>query len=509
MRVFFFPQILVVLLFTLPWLNPFSPGPTPAAAALVFSWLCVGGALLCLAWFWNHIDERRLLQAIALSWMLAAVVSALVGLLQYAGLSDAASPWINATSPGVAYGNLRQRNQFATLTNIGLCAVLYWWATRQPRRGTASVVYAMAFLLGVGNAASSSRTGLTQLLVLAALVGVWHATGAASSPIRLHGLRTVGVACGAYAMATLVLPHLAGLDPHSTGIVARLYETSPECTSRITLWRNVIDLIGQRPWTGWGWGNLAFAHFSALYPGERFCDLLDNAHNLPLHFAVELGLPVAAVGCTLVLWAVVRLQPWRETEPARQMAWAVFVLIGVHSLLEYPLWYGPFQLAALLCLWVLWHRPLEQSTGVFGSGTLRFWAALLGGCLVVASGYAGWDYWRVSQLYIAPAERASRYREDTMEKVRGTKLFQDQVLFAELTTSAMSHSNALRIHTLARQLLHFSPEPRVVEQLIESAVMLGRDDEAAYYLQRYQAAYPQEHQRWAEAAKQNLRPHDL
>lgn len=34
-----------------------------------------------------------------------------------------------------------------------------------------------------------------------------------------------------------------------------------------------------------------------LFPGERFCVLLDNAHNLPLHLAVELGVPVAALLC--------------------------------------------------------------------------------------------------------------------------------------------------------------------------------------------------------------------
>mgnify|MGYP000334785991 CR=1 FL=1 len=39
--------------------------------------------------------------------------------------------------------------------------------------------------------------------------------------------------------------------------------------------------------------------------------------------------------------------------------------------------------------------------------------------------------------------------------------------------------------------------PRVIEALIESAVLLGRDDEALYYLQRYRAAFPERHARWA------------
>ena len=51
---------------------------------------------------------------------------------------------------------------------------------------------------------------------------------------------------------------------------------------------------------------------------------------------------------------------------------------------------------------------------------------------------------------------------------------------------------------MALELLHYSPEPRVIEQLIESAVMLGQDDGALFYLVRYRAAFPKEHARWAK-----------
>jgi len=39
----------------------------------------------------------------------------------------------------------------------------------------------------------------------------------------------------------------------------------------------------------------------------------------------------------------------------------------------------------------------------------------------------------------------------------------------------------------------------VLEKLIESAVLLGREDEALFYLVRYQAAFPEHHARWAKA----------
>ncbi len=32
------------------------------------------------------------------------------------------------------------------------------------------------------------------------------------------------------------------------------------------------------------------------------------------------------------------------------MAWGVLAIILLHSLLEYPLWYGPFQMALCQCV---------------------------------------------------------------------------------------------------------------------------------------------------------------
>jgi O-antigen ligase len=119
----------------------------------------------------------------------------------------------------------------------------------------------------------------------------------------------------AYVVAIIALPRLAGLDPHATGMLARLQAGDPACASRLTLWGNVLHLIAQKPWLGWGWGNLDYAHFITLYPGARFCDILDNAHNLPLHLAVELGVPVALLVCGMGLWLVLRAQPWREARP--------------------------------------------------------------------------------------------------------------------------------------------------------------------------------------------------
>ncbi len=471
----------VVFFIALPWLNPFSSGPAPA----VLPWL-VTLASLALVLLWAK--PARLPELAPLAWMLAALLSAEIGLLQYFGGAAAFEPWINATGLGEAFGNLRQRNQFATLTNIGLASLLWWVAQAQenPRPVPAGVLVFLAALLAAGNAASSSRTGLLQLILLAALVLIWGGW-------RQSGPRRVVLsALLAYGAAELLLPLLAGLDPRGAGILGRLHEGDAACVSRVTLWSNVLHLIAQKPWLGWGWGELDYAHFITLYPGTRFCDILDNAHNLPLHLAVELGLPLALLVCGAAVWAVWRARPWREQNTTRQLAWTVLALIMLHSMLEYPLWYGPFQVAAGLSLWLLW-RPGPD----FGARLPPYLAPLTALLLLGTSGYAAWDYLRISQIYLSPQQRSKPYREDTLAKIGDSWLFANQVRFAQLTTTSLTPDNARQVHDQAAALLHFSPEPRVLEMLIASAALLGRDDEVRFYQLRYRAAFPENYTNWA------------
>ncbi len=485
------------VLIALPWLNPLSPGPSPS----VIPWLLTLGSLaLLMLW----VAPARLECAAASAWLSAAMISAVLGLLQYFGGASLFDPWVNGAEVGEAFANLRQRNQFATLTNIGMAALL-WWNARlaggsNPACAAASAganhwrgaAMLAAVVLVFGNAASASRTGTVQLLLLLFLDRVW--AWSAGTTRNSAGLPILLIAVLAYAVAAFALPALGGLDAQSSGILGRLHEGAAPCTSRLTLWSNVLALIGQRPWLGWGWGELDFAHFVTLYPGPRFCDILDNAHNLPLHLAVELGVPLALAVCIAGGWLAWRAKPWRETDATRQMAWAVLALILLHSMLEYPLWYGPFQMAFGLSVCLLWRGSARTTMVAPAWPGLR--SGVLAGALLVIVAYAAWDYQRISQIYLAPSLRAAAYRDHTLAKISGSWLFSNQVRFAELTTSEVTPENAAYLHDMALDLLHFSPEARVVEKLIDSALLLGRESEASFYLARYQAAFPESHALW-------------
>ena len=465
----------------------------------------------------DSISNRSdLAKAFAASLLVAGLISSVIALLQYFDAEALFAPWVNATEPGQAFANLRQRNQFASLTNLALAVLLVWAMRGEPGASNgggrinwrAAAVLACAALLAVGDAASASRTGVVQLLLLGVLFGLWGGW-------RLRRVRWVLlVAATAYAAAAIALPYAAGFDWAAHGLFARLQAGDLPCASRLTLWSNVLHLIAQKPWLGWGWGELDYAHFITLYDSSadelRFCDILDNAHNLPLHLAVELGVPAAVLICGGFAWWAIRQKPWAEADATRQLAWAVMAIILLHSLLEYPLWYGPFQIAFAWCIYALWPRT---EIGQNSSKTvpkrrlaqlIRAQAALI---LIACIGYAAWDYHRISQIYLQPEQRDSAYQSDTLLKIRGSWLFANQVRFAELLLTPLTPANAAWVLDAAQRTLHYSPEPRVAEKAIESAVMLGRDDEAIAYLAAYRAAFPAEHARWAaNNLKTNLAP---
>ena len=144
-----------------PWLQPWAPGPETNTVPLLMSWAAFG--LLVLAGRWPSALE------LARAWVWAALVSSAMGLLQYFGEAAHLGGWVHVPSYlGDAVANLRQRNQLATLTTLGAVAVL-WWHANGLRSASAATWLA---LLALGNAATGSRTGLLEWLLLPALLAL-------------------------------------------------------------------------------------------------------------------------------------------------------------------------------------------------------------------------------------------------------------------------------------------------------------------------------------------------
>ncbi len=220
----------------------------------------------------------------------------------------------------------------------------------------------------------------------------------------------------------------------------------------------------------------------ASYPGTRFCDILGNAHNLPLHLAFAFGIPAALALTLAVLLLLWRAKPWRVA-PVDSLAWGVLAMVGLHSLLEYPLWYGPFQVATLASLVLLWRRA---RTALQAPGPLWITLGWAGLVLVL---FVGADYQRARQVYLPPAQRWSIWAQDPWTAAERSMFFAEAVRFAQVTTTPVTEDKASAMLQASQALLHYSPEPRVIDKLIESARLAHEDRLANWHAAQKAAVY--------------------
>lgn len=465
-------------LLVFPWLEPWAPSPLANVVPLLISWGCVG-LLMVSGWTLRPVDIAR-------GWAIAALLSSVIGLLQYFGHADAFSPWVHVPEYlGEARGNLRQRNQLATLTSMGVVAIVCWVRMGLPRP---QAIWMLA-LVTVGNAATHSRTGLLQMLLVTGLL-LWWSWRDTTQPERLSW-RLALWALGIYALAIWALPQMlslsSGLD--SISVLTRL-SNDDGCASRKVLWRNVLELIAQKPWWGWGWDELKYAHYSASYSGERFCEILGNAHNGPLQLAFVWGLPIAALITIGLLAIVLRMRPWRARQTHEQLAWGILAVMGLHSLLEFPLWYGPFQIAVLLCAMLLRQR-LNGSVV-----QQRVWP-VVGTAILAATAFIAVDYALVRQIFIPASQRTGLWSGDALTLAKSSVVFEATAQFAEFSVTPVTPENADHMLARGQAMLHYSPEPKVIRKVIEAADMTGDKATAERHRALMQIAFPSE----AEAVK--------
>jgi hypothetical protein len=117
------------------------------------------------------------------------------------------------------------------------------------------------------------------------------------------------------------------------------------------LWKEALLIFAKSPFLGSGFGQYAWQHFQmgGTFQDLRIVGLYNNAHNLLMQLAAETGLAGLAIFLgTLGLWL---RHVWHEERSIYHWwGYLVLAILGIHSLLEYPLWYGYFLGVAGLSL---------------------------------------------------------------------------------------------------------------------------------------------------------------
>jgi len=355
---------------SLIWLQAAVGSITFFGDALVFTLyvaLCVLGMVLGRASH-SHSNTYTLLAG---TLLLGAFLSALIAFAQVFELWEGSaliSRMPQLRRPG---GNIGQPNQLATLLLMGLASLMFLYESKK-LGALAAALLALTLLTGV--AATESRTGVLSL----GLLMLWWFAKRRSLDFRLSPWV---VSCGGVAFLGLFWywPSLMDAVQQTGGLVAQV---NVSVGTRWLVWPQLIEAVLQRPWWGWGLGQVSTAH-NAVVSAYAVSEPFTYAHNIVLDLAVGIGLPLTAL---LVL--VTSLWLWRRMRSARQLApWyclALIVPVAVHSMLEFPFAYAYFLVPVMFAV-----GALDGSLGIKPAFRLGVKPALT--MLLVTTGLMAWS----------------------------------------------------------------------------------------------------------------------
>ena len=384
-----------------PWSLAWSTGGLILAAALTVR----VGAGLCRT---GHACEA--FRAFCIALVVAGLAASVIGVIQVYAPDGADGQWLAHTAfPGRAVSNLRQPNHMSSLLLWSLIAVVWLAEAAALRR---SVALGFALLLLFGLVLTGSRTGALGALLLA----VWGVVDRRLAPRTrvllllapvLFALMWAGITAWAHGHAQV----FGGESQLHKGDISSM---------RFGIWSEALALIAAHPWAGVGWGEFNFAWTLTPFPGRPVA-FFDHTHNLPLQLAVEMGVPLAVVALallTLALWAALSLARRGGGDSAGEAAHALatlpraalamVVMVLLHSLLEYPLWYAYFLLPAAFAFGVALGGPAVAEVEVAATPAERGTRPLLLAAMLVLLGgvVSVQDYLRVVVIF-APWDDAA------------------------------------------------------------------------------------------------------
>lgn len=273
-------------------------------------------------------------------------------------------------------GNIGQANQFGDWLWLAITAAAYLGASG--RIGVKVVMFAMA-PLALFAVTTGSRS--VWLYPLVAMLGIW-VVGRADDGTRKPFLRLILFALLMQVLIHQIFVSFRGYEAFGlSSSVDRLRQGGDELDGnvRTAIWLRTLEVIKDAPW--WGTGSGSFRHVSLeklLENGGGVVPVGEHAHNLFLQFAVEYGVPITvAMMFGLCFWLAQCFSG--KLSGAGLWSFASLCVIGIHSMLEYPLWLVYFLGIAAI------HLAIADGSLGAGSGQIvvRLWCQRVFGVLSV------------------------------------------------------------------------------------------------------------------------------
>jgi O-antigen ligase len=433
--------------------------------------------------------------AAALAWFLfaGALVSSVVGILQFYEAYGILGRFMVVSSGARVWGNLAQPNHLADYLGMGLASIAFLHAS-----GRLRLVYTLpaAVLVVHVLALTGSRAGILYLAAMVVLALVMFLGQRAEAHRRLLLFAVFSVL--AYYLAPAAVAQL-GVGPEGISALERLKASAHFYEQRPRLWYVGWLLFQEAPLLGQGFRQYGFHYFlaNATLAEPRVIGFNDHAHNLVLNVMAEfglVGLAVLAAGMTAWLLGV-----WRQPR-SLALWWAVAVLavIGLHSMVEYPLWYAFFLGPAALLLGLADARTVEWQAGSARVARMH----LLAGAMLVLGWLGLAQIWRdylemegflaYRYRYLHASEEVNRRARDALLALHRKSLLSPLV---ELGLARSIHVSADRLQdklTVNERAMQVYPISDVVYRQAMLLALAGDVAGARAQWDRAVAAFPED-----------------
>jgi len=453
-------------------------------------------------WIREQLGIERAVAVLAWMLLIGGALHAMVGLVQYFDVSGELASMVDRRSDSV-YGNIGQRNHFATHITLASFALIYLHATGRANRASA---IALLTLFALVLTASSSRAAA--IYIVAGFILSLTSYRAAKTSIHRQLLQGTGLLLVLFLVFQYLLPLFndwlklllgaMGFDVHGLDALVMLQRDAADGVDvRISEWRKAWMMFMESPLWGVGIGNYgwhsfvyqALPEFSAVPKGGLF----HHSHNLIMQVLAELGI----AGLFLLLfmatsWFRQVLPHWKN--PSHWLILTLIIVLLLHSNVEYPLWYSYFLGIATVLLGLGSKGALKieftPSLGQFTTGvTLIFSGAML---LITLLGLQ--DLIQVHRLIVTTTPQQAFA---TLQAVAKNPLLTP---WAEVAIAQQWAPDGDRIEEqllLATRVMQYRPNPHNVNRKIVYLALAGRSTEAVVLMKKTLVVYRSEFPKYA------------
>jgi O-antigen ligase len=461
-------------------------------ALLILSYLIWAFLLTLLG---SHLRREfgwnKLVNTLALSLVIAGIINGGIVVLQIVTRTGGAIPFMPYLP---SYGPFAQANHFADFTALSIASLIYLYVKGRFST-TFSTLLLIWFLLMLAISGSrSSWLYLIAIVTLAIFMQVKSVQQNRNSIAKRNLLYMCMATLPVFALIHIFTNYIApdGLFNLTTDrIVNGINIDTP--SARLQIWFDSLRLFWQSPWLGIGTGEMIEKTFILLDKPSSLAykGMFEHSHNLFLHLLTEMGIFALLITLTcLIIWF--RKFKWGDLNLETWWLITLLSILGIHSMLEYPLWYSYFLGVTVILLGA---GDEKKITINIPETSRNFISRITSGGLVIILllGSLNLGSMLLAQLKLGNSIHHPKNAESNKQELDWIYRYTLLSPYAELLyalSMVVDHNDIERQIALNQSALEFRPLSKIAYQQVVLLKLKGDDMNARKLLKRTLMVYP-------------------